>query len=265
MVESRCSIISRRTGAPGAPTGTTRSKRPGRKMAGSNLLTWFVEAMSRRPPPDRNLDRALSSSFVPICAAPPRSDREAANSSTSSMNSTTCSRWLALSKSRAIPWASDISEMGLRHSTRGQGPSSSVRRPCRGARAGRPSTWSGNVSQTSARPSAWNSPDGVVAWCVWIPQRTLRTAGAACPIPSAGSGTRRAPRNRMSCRNHARRPNRLGGPADQGRRLMARAMISTARSSETADWKVIMTFDQCLIAETSEGPRAVEVPKDMCR
>lgn|GEM_PF-2951782 len=70
---------------------------------------------------------------------------------------------------------------------------------------------------------------------------------------------------RMSSRDHAAdRTGRVAG-ARQGRRLMARAMISTARSRETADWKVIMILDQCLIAETSDGPRAVEVPKDMCR
>jgi len=46
---------------------------------------------------------------------------------------------------------------------------------------------------------------------------------------------------------------------------MALVMIRTARTSDTADSKVIIVFDQSLIPDTSLGPKDVEMPNDMCR
>ena len=93
---------ARRVSASGGPTGITRSNRPGRTTAGSSAAIELVAHTNRRPGDSRTRTMALSSSFTTAWVSG-RAARELAMSSTSSMNTTTCSSASRSSKAR---WSS---------------------------------------------------------------------------------------------------------------------------------------------------------------
>ena len=96
---------ARRASGSGGPMGITRSNRPGRTTAGSRAAIEFVAHTRSRPGASRTRTIAFSSSFTTACVSG-RAARELAMSSTSSMNTTTCSS--ASKSSKARPSSSAI-------------------------------------------------------------------------------------------------------------------------------------------------------------
>ena len=124
-VSRRLSIFvhnARRAASSGGPIGMTRSNRPGRRTAGSMLLTKFV-AQTRRCPEGVRNEGIIFNNSLTTPRVPGLSVRAVAISSTSSINTTifsSLSNSVRAFRSSAAKDISPLSSFDGRSSTKGQ-------------------------------------------------------------------------------------------------------------------------------------------------